>query len=94
MRARAQEIAILVDPYKKRIPVQKKVLKGMPFKEILREVMHNGHDLLIKSPDCSVLLDRLFYSTDTHLLRKCPCPVFLLDLPLRDLASLSWRRLM
>lgn len=73
-----QEIESLVDPYRKRIPIRTKVLKGMPVNEIIREVMRNGHDLVIKTPECPVLLDSLFCSADMHLLRKCPCPVLLI----------------
>lgn len=42
---------------------------------IIREVLHNGRDLMIKIPKTLDWLDRLFGSDDMHLLRKCPCPV-------------------
>ena len=76
--AHTQGLETLVDPYRKRIEIQTKVLLGVPFLEIIREVLRNGHDLVIKSPENRDWLDRLFGSEDMHLLRKCPCPVWLI----------------
>ena len=45
------------------------------FLEIIREVLRNGHDLVIKAAESGGLLDRVFGSNDMHLLRKCMCPV-------------------
>ncbi len=53
------------------------MLIGIPFLEIIREVLHNGRDLVIKAAESGGLLDRVFGSDDMHLLRKCPCPVWL-----------------
>jgi nucleotide-binding universal stress UspA family protein len=39
--------------------------------------LRNGYDLLIKSAENPSYLDRVFGSDDMHLLRKCPCPVWL-----------------
>ncbi|MEA3243827.1 MAG: universal stress protein [Pseudomonadota bacterium] len=74
----AQGLETLVDPYCKRIQIQTRVLKGTPFLEIIREVLSNGHDLVIKPPETRDWLDRLFDSDDMHLLRKCPCPVWII----------------
>jgi nucleotide-binding universal stress UspA family protein len=61
------------------ISVDAKVLVGKPFIEIIRQVLQNGHDLLIKCADAdSGLREILFSSTDKHLMRKCPCPVWIL----------------
>jgi len=76
--AHAQDLETLINPYRKRIEIQTKVLKGTPFLEIIREVIRNEHDLLIKIPEVWDWLDRLFGSDDMHLLRKCPCPVWLI----------------
>ena len=47
--------------------------------EIIREVLRNERDLVIKSADGDTdAVDRLFGTTDLHLLRKCPCPVWLI----------------
>jgi nucleotide-binding universal stress UspA family protein len=72
-----QRLGPLVEPHRKRIAIQTKVLTGTPFLQIIREVVRNGHDLVIKSPDSPDWLDRVFGSDDMHLLRKCPCPIWL-----------------
>ena len=76
--ARQQELEKLVDPYRSRIAIQTRVLVGVPFLEIIREVLRNGCGLVIKSPENRDWLDRLLGSEDMHLLRKCPCPVWLI----------------
>lgn len=72
-----QSLDSLVEPYRKRVNLQSRILRGTPFLEIIREVLRNDHDLLIKSPKVRTWLDRVFDSNDMHLLRKCPCPVWL-----------------
>jgi nucleotide-binding universal stress UspA family protein len=72
-----QKLESIVNPYRKHIEIQARVLQGIPFLEIIREVLRNGHDLLIKAPETLDWLDRFFSSDDMHLLRKCPCPVWL-----------------
>lgn len=67
----------LVAPWTKNIEIQTWVLIGTPFLEIIMEVLRNGHDLVIKTAESGGLLDRVFGSDDMHLLRKCPCPVWL-----------------
>ena len=70
-------IAALVEPYLQRLDIQHKVLLGTSFLEVIREVLRNGHDLVIKCPESPSWLDRFFSGDDMHLLRKCPCPVWL-----------------
>jgi nucleotide-binding universal stress UspA family protein len=72
-----QELENLVEPYRQRINIETRVLIGTPFLEIIREVLRNAHDLVIKCPESLDWLDRLFSSDDKHLLRKCPCPVWI-----------------
>ena len=50
VNAHAQGLEALVEPYRSRIEIQTKVLIGTPFLEIIREVLRNGHDLVIKMP--------------------------------------------
>ncbi len=76
--AREQELASLIEPYRQRINVQAKVLIGTPFLEIIREILRNGRDLVIKTAETWEWQDRLFGSDDMHLLRKCPCPVWIM----------------
>ena len=68
----------LVVPWNGNIKIQTKVLIGIPFLVVIREVLRNGHDLVIKTAESGGLKDRVFGSDDMHLLRKCPCPVWLI----------------
>ena len=53
------------------------MLYGMPFLEIIREVLRNEHDLVMTTAEGrGDLKERLFGSTTMHLMRKCPCPVW------------------
>lgn len=62
----------------KGIDANVRLLVGTPFIEIIREVVQGGHDLVIKSAEGrSGMSNILFGSTDLHLLRKCPCPVWI-----------------
>ena len=61
------------------VSLDTKVLVGRPFIEIIRQVLRDNHDLIIKCADVdSGLKEMLFSSTDMHLMRKCPCPVWLI----------------
>ncbi len=61
----------------KDIEIEVRVLIGKPFLQIIREVLRNDHDLVVKMAESGGWLDRVFGSDDMHLLRKCPCPVWL-----------------
>lgn len=74
----AQGLEALTEPYGTRIRIETKVLIGVPFLEIVRQVLRHGHDLVIKEPENPEWLERLFGSDDMQLLRKCPCPVWLI----------------
>jgi universal stress protein E len=51
---------------------------GNPFVEVIRAVLRDDYDLLIKSArPRSGSGAGLFGSVDMHLLRKCPCPVWI-----------------
>ncbi len=59
--------------------VQIRVIQGIPFLEIIREVLRNNYDLVMKMSGSRRGMKSLFLgSTDMHLLRKCPCPVWLM----------------
>jgi nucleotide-binding universal stress UspA family protein len=61
------------------IQVSSKVLRGTRFVEIIREVLRNGHDLvMIAAEDYRGVKNLLFGSTTMHLMRKCPCPVWVM----------------
>jgi len=53
-------------------------LLGISFVEIIKEVKHGGHDLVIKPAEETGVLGNLFGSTDLHLMRKCPCPLWII----------------
>lgn len=62
-----------------RVAIQTKVIQGTAFLEIIREVLRNNYDLVMKmSGGRRRLKNLLFGSTDMHLLRKCPCPVWIM----------------
>lgn len=59
-----------------RVPVETRVLRGKPAIEVVREVLRGGHDVLLRgrpATDGRVGFD----AVDMQLLRKCPCPVWL-----------------
>ena len=59
------------------VQVSGKVLYGTPFLEIIREVLRKEHDLvMIAAGSRSGLKEMLFGSTIMHMMRKCPCPVW------------------
>ena len=54
------------------------VLRGVGFIEVIRAVLRNGFDLVVKpARPPAAFSERVFGSTDMHLLRKCPCPVWI-----------------
>ncbi len=60
------------------VPVYTKVVTGIPFIEVIRAVQRNNYDLVVKvAKHDTGLVSSLFGSTDMHLLRKCPCPVWI-----------------
>ena len=85
-----QELDNLISPYNKRIEIKTKILIGTPFLEIIHEVLRNQHDLVIKIPENQDWLERIFGSDDMHLLRKCPCPVWLI----KPTAVKTYRRIL
>ncbi len=80
MARRSQDLEQLIAPLRQKgIQVDLKVLPGTPFLEIIRQVLRNRHDLLMTTAEGqSRLKEMLFGSTTMHLLRKCPCPVWVM----------------
>jgi universal stress protein E len=85
-----QSLEHLVAPYRARVDFDARVLVGVQFIEVIREVLRSGHDLLIKAAENPDWLDRLLGSEDMHLLRKCPCPVWLI----KPSSPKSYRRIL
>lgn len=72
-----RQLDSMLAPYRQRIEIKASVLMGTAFLEIIRAVLRDGYDLLIKPAENPDFLARMFGSDDMHLLRKCPCPVWL-----------------
>ena len=61
------------------VPVQSDLLTGTPFVQIIREVLRERHDLVVLTAEGGTERRRwLFGSTSMHLMRKCPCPVWVM----------------
>ncbi|MGX9355742.1 universal stress protein [Roseobacteraceae bacterium S113] len=60
------------------IDVTTRVLSGALFMEVIREVQRRDHDLVIKGAQRSPGAPYL-RGPDMHLMRKCPCPVWVLN---------------
>jgi len=59
------------------IEVNSTLAVGRPFIEVIRKVLRDGHDLVIQAAEGRVgLRERLFGSLSLHLMRNCPCPVW------------------
>lgn len=62
---------------KKGVTATAQVKVGIPFIEIIRQVLRDEHDLVVIAAEGKTgLTERLFGSTSMHLMRKCPCPVW------------------
>ncbi len=61
-----------------RIEVDVDLLWGTPWLEVTRKAIEHGHDLVVKAAEGSDAPRGLrFGSTALHLIRKCPCPVWI-----------------
>ncbi len=76
---RLNELTLMAKELSEKMDITPLVLQGTPYLEIIRVVMQQKFDLLIKisEPEESFTA-KIFGSTDFRLLRKCPCPVWLL----------------
>lgn len=86
-RGKLQEIVIrglhahfhtLLEPLRERgIAACVEVVVGRPFVQAIRMALRHNHDLLVKTAEHAGHHGFPFGSTDLHLLRKCPRPVWL-----------------
>lgn len=60
------------------VEVSEAVLQGVPFVEVIRMVLREGHDIVIKGATAAPHGRGVLKGFDMHLLRKCPCPVWML----------------
>lgn len=72
-----QMLEALLAPHREKLQIHLELRQGKTFLEAVRAVLRNHHDLVIKPSENPDYLERLFGSDDMHLLRKCPCPVWL-----------------
>lgn len=69
----------IIEPFRARdLPVSAEVRLGRPFIQVIRRVIGDNHDLVVKVAESGVHRGFQFSSTDLHLLRKCPRPLWLL----------------
>ncbi|MFT5091360.1 MAG: universal stress protein E [Porticoccaceae bacterium] len=62
------------------LDVSTTVLNGNPAASIIEEVTNVGHDLVLKTSRAESLATRLFFGeTAIRLMRRCPCPVWILQ---------------
>ncbi|MFW5654173.1 MAG: universal stress protein [Roseicyclus sp.] len=60
------------------VEVSEAVLQGVAFVEVVRMVLREGHDLVIKGATAAPHGRGVLKGLDMHILRKCPCPVWML----------------
>jgi nucleotide-binding universal stress UspA family protein len=69
----------MVEPMRARdLSVSSEIKLGRPFIQVIRQVIANDHDFVVKVAESGGHRGFLFSSTDLHLLRKCPRPLWLL----------------
>ena len=68
----------LIRPFHQGINIRLQVTTGRRFLEVIRMVLSDAFDLVIKPAEDPDWMNRLFGSDDMHLLQKCPCPVWLI----------------
>jgi nucleotide-binding universal stress UspA family protein len=73
----------MVTPFREKAPfLELEVLSGKPFIEIIRAVQRSQHDLVMVTEEGTGKFGHMvFGSLNLHLLRKCPCPVWVLKGP-------------
>ena len=84
--ARLRALGRLVEPgWRRGVAVQVEVLVGRPFVEIIRAVLRHGHDLVVLNAEAQEgRRGDPQRRTGVHLLRDCPCPVWVVKGDRRD----------
>ena len=79
IKERLNELQGMMGSFSEKIQMEAKVVCGTTFVEIIKVVLAGGYDLVIKTSQSPGGLKEMFFgSTDMHLLRKCPCPVWIM----------------
>lgn len=76
---RLDELAAMTTPFNnEQMAIRIQVATGTPFLEIIRATLRNRFDLVIKRAERPQgLLAAALGPNDQHLMRKCPCPVWI-----------------
>jgi universal stress protein E len=96
MEKRRLQLERQVASVRKKLRISTKVIIGTSFMAIIREVLQFKRDLLIKVAEKEEgVIERFFGTTEMRLLRKCPCPVWLMksckpDNPRKILAAVDF----
>lgn len=69
--------ALLADVDTDGVEVDRVLLSGAPFVEVIRQVKRGGHDLVIKNAEPGGMTRKRFGANDMHLMRKCPVPLWI-----------------
>jgi nucleotide-binding universal stress UspA family protein len=77
MNERRQALESRVGPWRDQLDIHVEEVSGRRFLQAIRMVLRNEHDLVLKTAENPDWANRLLGSDDMHLLRKCPCPVWL-----------------
>ncbi len=72
---RRGDLDVLVRAVAEDLDVERRVLVGTPFIEIVRAVLKDGYDLVVKAGEGHPA--GFLGSTDMHLMRKCPVPLWI-----------------
>ncbi len=80
MQALRERLERMVAPFgQEGAPLTVEVLCGKPFLETIRAVQRQRHDLVMLPAEGTAGLKAAFFgSTSLHLMRKCPCPVWVM----------------
>ena len=77
IETRTRELSELIEALDIQATVRVEI--GVPFATVIETVERDGHDLVITAPDGGRAHGLRGASTALHLLRKCPCPVWVDD---------------
>ena len=78
-RERKEHLEGLAGPLRRQgLTVKTKVLRGKtPSVQVIREALRHGHDLVVKHAETGARSGFFASTSDVQLLRKCPCPLWL-----------------
>ncbi len=79
VREHVHRLEKMVSGVDDKIKISVRVVVGREYLEIIKEVLHGGHDLVMKTVRSrGGVMGALFGSTAMHLLKACPCPLWMI----------------